>query len=428
MPALNTIETKVQQGADAVVRQMVDEDDAIARAVIGRNTQKYLVINSSFLYRDVKTAQSNRRLIARLTTSANRVRSDRISIIDNEPLKAHNKIVGAEAQLVSLPTAIHQEIASMGNLVFVLIGSIKGLRTCSQRVKSTRITEIRLVPSQTGAPVQTTGNGVYSIATLVPIEDLFEHINEELDEGLSIQERQALVSAYDDMLDAAITEVTVPTTAVRRRQDTILGKIAVSVREQVSSYRTALDTLLAAPEDRMALNEVLRIAYNFSVDALPLLSLFVSVCDLKPLVFWCTVKEQWALHRAFSSLPWGALGRKEKLEEYKSLVSQARSYAFHHFLPFESTVEIDLTGLNVQARTIRLFLPFGQKSGRGFHIEDQELADVLVEFSRPKQRPVSEAFWRANLSVMECALKLTEEIVSSLILIHEARLENERDT
>ncbi len=136
-----------------------------------------------------------------------------------------------------------------------------------------------------------------------------------------------------------------------------------------------------------------------------------------------TLLEQWTLHQAFASLPWPALGRKEKLEEYKSIVSQARSHAFHHGLPFDSTVEIDLSTSDVRAEKIRLFVPFGQKEGRGVHLKDQKLAEVLAEFSRAKERPVSQIFWKANLAVMHAACQLAEEVLSALVLIHNARRE-----
>jgi hypothetical protein len=68
-------------------------------------------------------------------------------------------------------------------------------------------------------------------------------------------------------------------------------------------------------------------------------------------------------------------------------------------------------------------LPMG--SGRtGVSIRDQKLADVLAEFSRAKERPVSTAFWQANLKVMEQACDLTKEILTTLLLIHEARRES----
>src|SRR6185437_8009389 len=98
---------------------------------------------------------------------------------------------------------------------------------------------------------------------------------------------------------------------------------------------------------------------------LPLISLFMSVCDLKPLIFWCTVDRQWELYRAFAALPWSALGRKGKLEEYQSIISEARNSAFHHVLPFDATLEVDVSDLDVRAKKVRLFSPYGRKQGRG---------------------------------------------------------------
>lgn len=102
-------------------------------------------------------------------------------------------------------------------------------------------------------------------------------------------------------------------------------------------------------------------------------------------------------------------------------MSQAECHAFRHVLPFDSTVEIDLSTLGVRAEKIRLFVPFGQKEGRGIHLKDQKLAEVLSEFSRAKERPVSQIFWKANLSVIQAACRLAEEVLPTLILIHNAR-------
>jgi hypothetical protein len=256
------------------------------------------------------------------------------------------------------------------------------------------------------------------------LEELLAHINQDLDAqgGLSADDRRGIAQAYDTMVDAATTEVTVPSVRVRDRKETVLGQIVTSLQVQVAEYENSLTAMHNAPEDSKALNDVLRVAYNFSTDVLPLISLFRSICDLKPLIFWCTIRQQWALYRAFVSLPWSAMGRKEKLEEYQSIVSQARSYAFHHVLPFDSTVEVDLSNLDVRAETIRLFLPFGQTHGRGIHLRDQKLADILSEFSRAKLRPVSTVFWDSNLKVMQESCHLAEHILETLILLHQARL------
>lgn len=210
--------------------------------------------------------------------------------------------------------------------------------------------------------------------------------------------------------------------------ETVLGQIVGSLGNQAGEYKTALAELQSKPEDRRSLNEVLRIAYNFSTDVLPLVYLFTSICDLKPLVFWCTVQEQWALSQAFASLPWAALARKESLEEYKSVIAQARSYAFHHILPFDSTVEADLSKLNVLTQSIRLFAPDGQREGRGIFLQDQELVDVLKEFSRAKERPVSTGFWWANMKMIDAVQQVAQAVLDALVLIHEAKNQQANST
>lgn len=426
--ALAQIDHKIRAATDAVISNIAETDDAIATAIVGRNTSIHLCLNGSFLYREksLKTTQSSRRLLARVRATGKRVQSENIWIIDNETIKTHYKIIPPQdaARWTALATGVTQEVADIGDLLFTLIGTVKGIRPQIQRVDCQRAKELRLVPSLAGVDVRKTADGIYSMREIKPIEEIFECINAGLEgQSLSAEDRRIICAAYDAMLDEAITEVSVPSGEVQDRRETILGKIVASLEDQAGRYRMALAALERDPEDARALNEVLRIAYNFSADVLPLVSLFVSICDLKPLVFWCTIMEQWALHQAFASLPWAALGRKEKLEEYKSIVSQARSHAFHHVLPFNSTVEIDLSTLDVRAETIRLFVPFGQKQGRGVHLKDQKLADVLAEFSRAKERPVSQTFWKANLAVMQAACKLSEEVLSALILIHDARRE-----
>lgn len=101
-------------------------------------------------------------------------------------------------------------------------------------------------------------------------------------------------------------------------------------------------------------------------------------------------------------------------------MAQARNHAFHHILPFDSTVEVDLSNLDVRAEKIRLFAPYKEKES-GVSLRDQRLADVLAEFSRAKLRPVSKSFWQANLTVISQAAELSHQIFESLILIHNAR-------
>lgn len=419
------LEKKIHEAVDAAIRQLAASETAITEA-IRRQTHLHLILNSSFLYRDkrsVKTHQSSKRLVTRLTMSGKRARPDVISIIEGAPFKAHYRLLSAKdiSGLIPLRDAISQELASVGDLVFVLIGTVQGLRPCVQSADCDAVKELRLDPSLP-TEFQRVGPGVYAFKRILPLEDLLTQIGSDLtaEGGLSEIDRREIAKAYDSLLDDATTDVKVSTEEIANPNDTTLGKIVTSLRAKSREYDAAVKELQRTSGDHHALNEVLRIAYNFSTDVLPLISLFMSICDLKPLVFWCTLGEQWELYRAFSSLPWSVLGRKEKLEEYQSIVSEARNSAFHHVLPFDATVEVDLSNLDVRAEKIRLFSPFGQKR-RGVLLKDQELADLFAEFSRARQRPVSTAFWQANLKVMQAACELAEAVLESLILIHEAK-------
>lgn len=409
---------------------MSQEHDSIAASVIGRESSQRLLINSSFLSRDlrstVKTQQSSRRLTAQLTTVGKQISAGVVDVIDGRSITAHYKILPLEDKnvFVTLEEAVAQELARTGNLLFVLAGTFIGLRPGGEHVESKVARELRL-DSSLKTDFANLGEGVYGIRTLLPIEDLLALISGSLPQTteLSNADRRSISDAYNRLLDAATMDVGIPAGRIARSSDTVLGQIVAALQSQKDEYALALTALRKTPDDRRALHEVLRIAYNFATDVLPLMSLFMSICDLKPLMFWCTIDSQWSLYSAFAALPWAALGKKESLHAYRDIVSQARNYAFHHVLPFDATVEINLLDQNVRAEKIRLFVPFGEKQGRGIRVQDQELANVLAEFSRARQRPVSIAFWQANLKVMQAACRLAQQMLEALILIREATLQ-----
>ncbi len=420
------IENKIQTAVKTTIEQ-IGKTDAGTVEAIGHRNDLQLIINSSFLYREkrfVKTLQSQKRLAAKVSLAGKRIASDSVGVLQDQTLKVHYRLLASEdvPQTVSLHDAISQELASVGDLVFVLIGTVKGLRPSAQSVDADGVNELRLSPSLS-EDFEKVEAGIYALKRIMPIEDLLDRISTDLSErgGLGAEDRRKIAKAYDALLDGATTEVVIPKGKGVTPKETTLGQIVDSLLGQTTEYRKALKLLQSSGTNGQALHEVLRIAYNFSADVLPLLFLFMSVCDLKPLVFWCTVDKQWALYNAFASLPWAALGRKEKLDEYQAVVSEARNHAFHHVLPFEATVEVDLSDCDVRAEKIRLFSPFGEKQGRGVHLKDQHLADVLAEFSRARQRPVSNVFWEANLRVMDAACALSQAVLDALVLIHAAR-------
>ncbi|MDH7561708.1 MAG: hypothetical protein QHJ34_16010 [bacterium] len=423
--ATSDVVAAIMDAVEPLVHEVVGADEEVTRALEAKGRIQ-LLVNSSFLYRDkslVKTRQSSKRLVATVTGDPQHPHVDDVQVVDGMDLKKHYSILATPpgTQVATLSDSASAALRAVGDIIFVLIGTMRGIRPMEQPVKARSICTLRLDPSL--ANEFELAAGACAIKSVLPMEDLLNNVRAALGCGASLSDDdcRAIAGAYDTLLDEAVTEVVIPMGREVDAKDTVLGRIVAALREQTREYESALKVHEEKLEDHQALHEVLRIAYNFSTDALQIVFLFMSMCDLKPLLFWSTVDKQWALHKAFALLPWLALGRKEKVEEYRAIISAARNQAFHHVLPFDTTVEVDLSNVDVRAERMRLFAPYGEKQERGVRLKDQDLADVFAQFSRAKQRPVSTAFWRANLRVMEATTELAGRMLDTLLLIHRWR-------
>jgi len=200
--------------------------------------------------------------------------------------------------------------------------------------------------------------------------------------------------------------------------DTLLDSIIAALKENINEYRDSLkkcgDDLNLEP---LEYKNILRIAYNFAGEAITLVRLLISICDLKPLIFWLTIKEQILLAEAFRSLPWKRISTKPSLDEYFKTISGARNSAFHHVFPFDRAIEVELEGVSIAAKRLRIFSEYTSKSKNSFEFEDQQLIELLTEFTRSDELYVSPEFWQRNLNVMIATVELLVAISKALNLI-----------
>ena len=154
------------------------------------------------------------------------------------------------------------------------------------------------------------------------------------------------------------------------------------------------------------MNDILRIAYNFSSDATGFLRLIVSLCDLKPVVLWGTIAEHHALSEAFNELPWSRSKLKPSLGNYQRTIADARNSAFHNLFPFRKSLSVSLPEAALGTPELRIFSEHTRRSENQLTYRDKELVDVLLEFTRARERRVSLTFWRQNLAVMDAAISL----------------------
>jgi hypothetical protein len=182
------------------------------------------------------------------------------------------------------------------------------------------------------------------------------------------------------------------------------------LKEQRDEYAKALSQLTrqrsGAPT---ALNDILRIAYNFASDATMFLRLIVSICDLKPLILWGTIAEHHKLSESFKRLPWTRSLNKPSLRNYISTISDARNSAFHNLFPFRKSLSATLPESALQHASLRIFSEHGKKKQNQLDYQDRELLEVLFEFTRARERRAPIRFWQQNLEVMNNAIDLFDQ-------------------
>lgn len=152
MSTVSRIEEMIRRATASAVREIVGSNDTIGAAVIGRQTNCRLLLNSSFIFRDsrsLRTNQSTRRLLAPLTNKGKHAAVEDVSVVDNELIRDNYKLISVQDKFESTPLrdAIDEELKSTGDLLLILVGTMQGLRPTRQSVNANTITELWLNPS-----------------------------------------------------------------------------------------------------------------------------------------------------------------------------------------------------------------------------------------------------------------------------------------
>lgn len=201
-----------------------------------------------------------------------------------------------------------------------------------------------------------------------------------------------------------------------------LDSFVDALRQNVVRYKKAWNKCKGQVDmDPGEFNDVLRIAYNFATDAVLVIRLLVSICDLKPIVRWCTVDEWFRLAELFRNLPWSKMKDKPSLDSYQQTVNNARNKAFHRLLPVDNTLRVELEGTKLGRITLRLFPEYvARNTEETMDYEDRALVELLTDFTRVSEKSVSPQFWQRNIAVMEGTIELLSRTSSALKLLFKA--------
>lgn len=315
----------------------------------------YVIVNNSFVFRDVKTVKSA--LYLCLVVGENGKIKPEPKIANGIRLNSDFRRFSSRSRnlrLTDLDGAVSDQIYNVGRILFVLIGQVKDTVVLREPVNHEAFEAISWDPSIRDR-VHISGEHIAvrevhdEDSIWQAIEEHFQSRGQDVPSGL----REAIGIALDKLQEQAIAEVEIPPFGTSLGNG-VTDAIVRVLREQRDHYYEAL-TSYKSGEDLSALNEVLRIAYNFASDAIGYIRLIVSICDLKPIVLWGTIAEHYSLSEAFRRLPWTRSRNKPSLRNYQLTIADARNSTFHDLFPFRKTLRIPLPDDALQGVELRLF-------------------------------------------------------------------------
>jgi hypothetical protein len=333
----------------------------------------------------------------------------------NSQFKLVPSAAAATYQLSALRVAVEEQRKRLGVIVFSLVGKVGSDEPASASFPSGQhLRELVFDPTQTG--VASISGVIATINRLDDIDVVWQALETAASDG-----NHPLGSVGDsfETTFSALQEnagLPVDIDEVKHDTDSILSHIVTRLEEQIAFYKVALDRHNKDHTDGEALNEVLRIAYNFADGASTLLKLVVGVSDTKPLLFWLTIREQFDLAAAFAALPFAVVGTsKPSLDKYRLVVAAARNQVFHDLFSFGRPFHVRLSGAAFEGATLRLFRDYARKSEAALHFEDRSLVELLQSFTRTPERQLPIGFWDHNLEVMNAVLDVAAGLRTALV-------------
>lgn len=424
----NVVQSLIETGIDGITKATAFFDWISAEAAKGEGL---VAINNSFIYRDlVKTTKNAQYLCVPLKEG--KVGAESVSVAKPQSFNPDFKFFKSPSKVMPqtqpLEAALQAELSGLGQLVFVLIGEIEDVAS-EVPIDHSYAHLLRFEPKQKKIAIVSTTDGgqrCLIVNELVDPEAAWNEIQAAVQAELGDDTegfRTEFSIAFDKLQQQAQSQLLLPSSDAAKSHSSFLGRVRISVKDQRRLYDEALrKTQRAKTSQASHLNEVLRIAYNFADDAIKVLTLLVSVCDLKGVVLWCTLGQHFELAEAFRALPWTRIKGKASLKGYQDVINGARNRAFHNLLGFDRSLFSDLSGVTIKARSLTLLPAHGRrKTHVPFDYEDRELVEVLSQLTLAPETAVSMEFWKRNADVMAKFEELLEETERALWVLNAAR-------
>jgi hypothetical protein len=393
---------------------------------------EWVFVNNSFLFREGRKKPKSKKYLALKANSEKELDLGTLAVDSPPSFNVDLKqFSGAKKQSFSpeaIGSAIKQQLSSLGSMVFVLLGHVDDKTECEIPIDSSAMMKsLKFSPRVKGMHFDA-ATGVVTTNDLSDADALWNTVelaykNAGNPDGIPVSSRTSLEQAFEKLQKTAYCEVTMPEDGSKASKESMLARMLEALNEQCHEYEASFKLCKGVQDkDPDAFNNSLRIAYNFSSDATKLIKLLGDLCDAKPLLWWCTIAEQYDLAEAFHNLPWANRDSKGSLPRYQSMIAAARNHAFHNLFSFTRALEVDLSGVTLAAKTLRLFSPYSRTNDSNLlDYDDREIVELLTTFTCAPEIPMSASFWEKNMAILNSTCKLVDAMLTGLGLLWEAR-------
>jgi len=381
-----------------------------------------IAINNSFVFRSGVGTRKNEKYLAVAVGKDGDLTTDPV-VCDGLRLNSDFKHVSAKSKnqpmCQELGEAVRSEVKELGKLVFLLVGSVDDTVVLEEVVEDDDFDVVVLDPAlKVDVEIKERKILVREVGNEDRVWDTVKDAvgdtkNPEAVEGL----RQKVGTALDSLADRTHAVLNLPT-AGQVSATSVLESITAVLLNERKNYESALKKCQGEYSvDAEAYNDVLRIAYNFATDAIGFLRLLTSICDMKPIILWCTVGRQFALSEAFKSLPWTRSRKKASLANYERIIGDARNKAFHRLFPFSKPIDVILPGASLSDLRLRIFSEYTKRKENDLTYQDKGMVELLKEFTITREHSVPSGFWSRNLDVMSATIDVFEAVSGTLKLL-----------
>jgi hypothetical protein len=304
-----------------------------------------ILLNNSFIFRQkLKTTKSGLYL-AIPTRAASELGTSNVVVARGITFNTDFKFVDLKGmkklEIDEIDAAIDKELIRLGTIVMVLVGEVLDNVVTREEIGHSLFSEISLNP--TSSTTLSITNGTIEVKSILDEEELWSELEKAHGAQLPADLAEPLAAALDRVRKHHYAVLKLPGESISSTP--LLDLFVDALRQNLMRYRKAWRKCKDIEQtDQDDFNEVLRIAYNFATDAVLVIRLLLSICDLKPIVRWCTVDEWLHLAEAFRNLPWSKMKDKPSLDTYQHTISNARNRAFHRLLPVDNTLRVEFEG------------------------------------------------------------------------------------